>query len=167
MRDGAGQELKFEWAKYRKAIFHWPLDFPLIVNTIPTMRWLLIGNSLSPAVGEALKRFAHHVFGLADAELPADAGPEQILETAAKKQWDILTTDSSLAEFPFEWNRRMTRCLVYLQLAGGEVEQDDAIDRLFARYKRLTPGRLYTVTETRVKVRQFPTNVHLLSKGND
>ena len=42
---------------------------------------------------------------------------------------------------------------MYLQLEGGDVEQDDAIDRLFARYKRLTPGRLYTVTASRVKVR--------------
>jgi hypothetical protein len=167
MRNGALQGLRFELRSDEKALLRRSLDFPLVLNTIPTMRWLLIGSSMSPAVGEALKRFKHHVFGLADAELPADAGPEQILEAAAKKQWDILTTDSSLAEFPFEWNRRMTRCMVYLQLAGGEVEQDDAIDRLFARYKRLTPGRLYTVTETRVKVRQFPTNVHLLSKGND
>jgi hypothetical protein len=130
------------------------------------MRWLLIGNSLSPAVGEALKRFGHHVFVMADAELPAEAGPEQILETAAKKQWDILTADSALAEFPFEWNRRMTRCMVYLQLSGGEVEQDDAIDRLFARYKRLTPGRLYTVTESRVKVRQFPTVLRERERGS-
>jgi hypothetical protein len=46
---------------------------------------------------------------------------------------------------------------VFLQLPGADVEQDDAIDRLFTRYKRLTPGRLYTVTETRVKVRQLPS----------
>ena len=32
----------------------------------------------------------------------------------------------------------------------------DAIDRLFARYKRLSPRRLYTVTATRVKIRQLP-----------
>jgi hypothetical protein len=36
------------------------------------------------------------------------------------------------------------------------VEQDDAITRLFERYKRLTPGRLYTVTGSRVKIRQLP-----------
>ena len=50
------------------------------------------------------------------------------------------------------------RVVVYLQLEGGDVEQDDAIDRLFKRYKRLTPGRLYTVTGSRVKVRQLPTS---------
>jgi hypothetical protein len=47
---------------------------------------------------------------------------------------------------------------VFLQLEGGDVEQDDAIDRLFARYKRLSPGRMYTVTGTRVKIRQLPGN---------
>jgi hypothetical protein len=30
------------------------------------------------------------------------------------------------------------------------------VDRLFDRYKRLSPGRLYTVTGSRVKVRQLP-----------
>ena len=48
------------------------------------------------------------------------------------------------------------RSIVYLQLEGGDVEQDDAVDRLFERYKRLTPGRLYTVTGSRVKIRQLP-----------
>ena len=48
------------------------------------------------------------------------------------------------------------RSVVYLHLEGGDVEQDDAVTRLFERYKRLTPGRLYTVTASRVKVRQLP-----------
>jgi len=34
--------------------------------------------------------------------------------------------------------------------------QADAIERLFERYKRLTPKRLYTVTANRVKIRQLP-----------
>jgi predicted GTPase len=46
---------------------------------------------------------------------------------------------------------------VLLDVPVGDLEQDDAIDRLFARYKRLTPGRLYIVTPGRVKVRQLPT----------
>ena len=44
--------------------------------------------------------------------------------------------------------------MVHLNVDEGEIEQDDAIDRLFTRYKRLSPGRLYTVTGGRVKVRQ-------------
>ena len=50
------------------------------------------------------------------------------------------------------------RSIVYFQLEGGDVEQDDAVTRLFERYKRLTPGRLYTVTASRVKVRQLPSS---------
>ena len=61
------------------------------------------------------------------------------------------------AAAPFEQSTSFNRSLVFLQLAGGDVEQDDAIDRLFKRYKRLAPGRLYTVTGSRVKVRQLPT----------
>jgi hypothetical protein len=35
-------------------------------------------------------------------------------------------------------------------------DQGAAITRLFERYKRLTPRRLYTVTRSRVKIRQLP-----------
>jgi hypothetical protein len=57
---------------------------------------------------------------------------------------------------PFSQGKSFRRSIVYLQLQGGEVELDDAVDRLFTRFKRLTSGRLYTVTATRVKVRQLP-----------
>jgi hypothetical protein len=75
---------------------------------------------------------------------------------ARAAQLDICTTDAALSAAPFLLKFWFNRSIVYLQLEGGEVEQDDAIDRLFARYKRLTPGRLYTVTGSRVKVRQLP-----------
>jgi hypothetical protein len=48
------------------------------------------------------------------------------------------------------------RSVVFYQLKGGAVELDDAVDRLFTRYKAPSPGRFHTVTETRVKVRQLP-----------
>jgi len=48
------------------------------------------------------------------------------------------------------------RADVQARRGHGDVEQDDAIDRLYARYKRLTPGRMYTVTGSRVKIRQLP-----------
>ena len=89
-------------------------------------------------------------------DLAADASPAEVLEAAHAKQLDVVTNDLSLASAPFETSVKFGRSLVFLQLSGGEVEQDDAIDRLFARYKRLTPGRMYTVTETRVKIRQLP-----------
>jgi hypothetical protein len=120
------------------------------------MRWLTHGTTLAPAVNEALVRHGHKVISAAEINLPIDASPDQVLETAHKAQLDLLTTDGALADAPFATPSSFSRSLVYLQLEGGEVEQDDAVDRLFERYKRLTPGRLYTVTGTRVKIRQLP-----------
>ena len=120
------------------------------------MRWLLHGN-LSPAVGEAMKRHEQEVRTPADLQLAPDAQPVDVFEIARKSQLDILTADPGLAQAPFESPARFPRTMVFLNVEGGEVEQDDAIDRLFQRYKRLSPGRLYTVTASRVKIRQLPT----------
>ena len=117
------------------------------------MRWLLHGK-LTSAVSDALKRHGHDVQesnGEAISELAA------VLESAKKDQLDLLTSDAAMAQAPFDLDFWFNRSIVYLQLEGGPVEQDDAVDRLFDRYKRLSPGRLYTVTENRVKVRQLPT----------
>jgi hypothetical protein len=144
------------------------------------MRWLLIGN-LSPAVSEALVRHGHTVTTPADAGLPEHASVAETLAFAHQKQLDVLTNRHDLAVALFGDSSptpdtdddtdspptpssgggakgvRFIRTLVYLQLPGGDVEQDDAIDRLFDRYKRLATGRLYTITESRVKIRQLPT----------
>ena len=120
------------------------------------MRWLLHGN-LTPAVAEALRRHEHTPVLPAEIDLPADAPPQLVVETAKAKQLDILTADPAIAAAVFDLDLYLFRSIVYLQLPGGDVEQDDAIDRLFKRYKRLTPDRLYTVTESRVKVRQLPS----------
>jgi hypothetical protein len=119
------------------------------------MRWLLHGN-LTPAVTDALKRHGHAPADLASIGLTPDAEPRAILEAAKKGQLDLLTAQPALAQAPFDLDFWFDRSMVFLQLEGGDVEQDDAIDRLFKRYKRLTPGRLYTVTGSRVKVRQLP-----------
>ena len=123
--------------------YHWP------------MRWLMHGN-LTPAVGDALRRHGHV------ASLPGELGievldPDELFKAAGARQLDVITADQELAHAPFENGIPFARSVVFLQLEGGDVEQDDAIDRLFTRYKRLTPGRLYTVTGSRVKVRQLPT----------
>ena len=112
------------------------------------MRWLLHGP-LDPSVSAALQRHGQKIE-------PADTAlmiPAAVLEHCRRAQLDILTRDPTLIDAAADAG--FARTLVYLQLPGGEVEQDDAIDRLFQRYKRLGPGRLYTVTETRVKVRQL------------
>jgi hypothetical protein len=119
------------------------------------MQWLLHGQ-LTPAVRDALVRHEQKPHDLAELELSPDSTPQEVLKAAGKKQWEILTTDQSLVQAPYEQQIPFARCIVFLQLEGGDVEQDDAIDRLFDRYKRLTPGRLYTVTASRVKIRQLP-----------
>jgi hypothetical protein len=119
------------------------------------MRWLVHGN-LTQAAVEALLRHEHKAVRAEQAGLAPDASPEDVLKTAAKQQLDVITASPELASAPFELHLPFNRSLVFIQLEGGDVEQDDAIDRLFARYKRLTPGRLYTVTASRVKVRQLP-----------
>ena len=120
------------------------------------MRWLLHGN-VTRAAADALERHGHKTMTVDELELPEGASELDLLKAAHTKQLDVITTDAQLAEVLFQQRLRFDRSLVYVQLEGGDVEQDDAIDRLFARYKRLTPGRLYTVTATRVKIRQLPS----------
>ncbi len=115
------------------------------------MRWMIFGN-LTPAVAEALTRHEHAIV----ATEPGDR--VGALQQARASQLDLLTNDAELVEAIYSPEAKpFQRSVVYLQLSGGDVEQGDAVDRLFLRYKRLTPGRLYTVTQNRVKVRQLPT----------
>jgi hypothetical protein len=118
------------------------------------MRWLLDSN-LDAAVAAALVRHEQQVRDAASLALPA-TDPATLLGAAAKEQLELITADFAVVDFCFAQKFWFRRVMVYLQLSGGDVEQDDAIDRLFKRYKRLTPGRLYTVTANRVKVRQLP-----------
>ena len=121
------------------------------------MRWLLHGP-MTAAVADALRGRGDSVVEPSAAGVPTDAQPGDVLKAAHKAQVDVMTTDAKLAESAFAPEAPpFGRSIVYLQLEGDEVEQDDAVGRLFERYKRLTPGRLYTVTGTRVKVRQLPS----------
>ena len=119
------------------------------------MRWVLHGN-LSPAVAEALVRHEQKAFPVAELDVAPDAPPREFWKAAQTKQFEVMTTDSKRVQAIFDEDIWFNRVVVFLQLEGGDVEQDDAVDRLFKRYKRLTPGRLYTVTGSRVKIRQLP-----------
>ncbi len=118
------------------------------------MRWLLHGN-LSSAAVEAMRRHGQQVVTPAEIDLPANAAPDDVLKAADLAQLDILTADGALADAPFALDRWFQRTVVWV-MVQGDVEQDDAIDRLFARYKRLSGKRLYTLTPGRVKIRQLP-----------
>jgi hypothetical protein len=117
----------------------------------------MLHGPMTSAVADALRRHGHTVQDMNEFGLPPAADPAMVLKTADAAQLDILTTAATLSAAPFAVDFVFHRSIVYLQLEGGDVEQDDAVDRLFTRYKRLTPGRLYTVTGSRVKVRQLPS----------
>jgi len=120
------------------------------------MRWLLHGN-LTAAVGEALRQRGDTPVDPAAVGVTPETPQAEVLKAAHKAQLDLMTNDVKMAEAPFgDEAPTFGRSIVYLQLEGGEVEQDDAVTRLFERYKRLTPGRLYTVTGSRGKIRQLP-----------
>jgi hypothetical protein len=120
------------------------------------MRWLVHGSRTSSAVSAALVRRGDTPTTPAEIELPPDAPAAEVIKAAEQRQLDLITTDPALAAAPFEQPVRYQRSLVYLQLTGGDAEQEAAVNRLFERYKRLTPGRMYTVTGSRVKIRQLP-----------
>jgi hypothetical protein len=119
------------------------------------MRWYVHGN-LTPAAVAAIVRHGHTAQSASD--VFGDAAPAQanLLKELHARQLDLITADKSIVQQRFDTAQPFSRSIVFLQLTGGDVEQDDAIDRLFARYKSPKPGLLYTVTETRVKVRQLP-----------
>ena len=115
------------------------------------MRWLLHGK-MSDAVADALRRHGHSVESL-------DSPPSEVADfvrLAHEKQLDVVTTDASLLAVAGRSVARFDRSIVFLQAETGDTAQSEAIDRLFERYKRLTPGRIYMVTASRVKVRQLP-----------
>jgi predicted nuclease of predicted toxin-antitoxin system len=121
------------------------------------MRFLLIGNPpLAPAVADAIVRHGHQVSTPESINLTHASPKEDILKAAERHQLEIVTADPDLADAPYALDYYFPRTIIWLQLEGAEVEQDDAIDRLFARYKSPKPKRLYTLTETRVKIRQLP-----------
>ena len=122
------------------------------------MRWLVHGN-LTPAVRDALVRLGHTAETVAEVIADQAVDFDELIALVRRTQRDLLTTDKDLVQHLLDRTPKLDRSVVHLQLAGGDVEQDDAIDRLFARYKRLKPDMLYTVTETRVKVRQLPTTL--------
>jgi len=110
----------------------------------------LIHGPIAPAVGAALRQLGHDAEEFGQNDLSAD----ELLEQCHVKQLDIVTADAALARSACEFRGKFDRCIVYVQTTGPDA-QGQAIERLFERYRRLSPRRLYTVTESRVKVRQL------------
>ncbi len=96
---------------------------------------------------------------LSDAEEPgiveAPDSPQTLLPLLQKKQLQLLTTDTKFIADLYE-QKVLFPGVIVLILEQSEGTQAEAIDRLFERYPRLTPRRLYTITGSRVKIRQLP-----------
>jgi hypothetical protein len=116
------------------------------------MQWLLH----APLPAQMLIDLGHKAHLPEELSLPVGATPQDVLTAAHAKQWDVISTDAELAKSALSRQTPFNRCMVYLQLSGGVEELREGVNRLFSRYPRLTPQRLYTVTASRVKVRQLP-----------
>lgn len=114
------------------------------------MRWLVHGD-MPQQVIQSLRKHGHSVATVSELGLEA-CDQAELLRHASKKQLEIITSDADLAVAACRGPSGFARTIVLLK----PDRFDDAVDRLFARYRRLSPGRLYTVTASRVKVRQLP-----------
>jgi hypothetical protein len=120
------------------------------------MRFLTHGQ-IHPDALVALKK--HEQAAHQPEELGDDANaasPATLLPILQKKQWNLLTTDTDFINDLYEQKFPFSGIIVLLLESVEGPQQAAAIDRLFERYKRLTPRRLYTVTPSRVKIRQLP-----------
>ncbi len=122
------------------------------------MRFLIHG-AVHPDAAAALVRHeqaCHAILELSDDAAAAD-NPVLLLPLLEKRQWNLLTTDTEFVRSLYEKKVEFSGVIVQLLDDPAVLEnQGAAIDRLFERYKRLTPRRLYTVTASRVKIRQLP-----------
>ena len=120
------------------------------------MRFLTHGK-IHPDALAALKK--HEQATHQPEELGDDANaqsPATLLPLLQKKQWQLLTTETDFINDLYEQKFPFAGIIVLLLESEECADQAAAIDRLFERYKRLTPRRLYTVTPSRVKIRQLP-----------
>ena len=122
-----------------------------VVAYCVALRFLLHGQ-LGPDVAAALAELGHKSATPADLKLAANATPGEVAEACRAGQYELVTADGGGAT-----SAGRGRVVVYLHDAPENHAQ--SVARLFERYKRLTPGRLYTVTAGRVKVRQLPAAV--------
>jgi len=132
------------------------------------MRFLLHGI-IHPDTQAALTRHeqvCHLPLELsADTDAPGEilSNPELLFPLLQIKQWQLITTDTELVQQLYEKKIDFPGIIVLLLESRTSAEdanpiasQAKGIDRLFERYPRLTPRRLYTVTPNRVKIRQLP-----------
>lgn len=127
------------------------------------MRFFVHGT-VTPEAQQALVRHGHGVHTAlelseeTDAPAALEGSPAEFLALLAKRQWHLFTTDTEFIRRMYEEKAEFPGGVIVLLLDRPEElhDQAPAVDRLFERYKRLTAKRMYTITPTKVKVRQLP-----------
>ena len=121
------------------------------------MRFLIHG-AIHADAQKALLKHEHHCHTLpADTDAAVAEAPAELCKLLAKQQWNLLTTDSDFVARLYEEHVNFAGVIVLLLDDPAVLnDQPAAIDRLFERYHRLSSWRLYTVTASRVKIRQLP-----------
>jgi hypothetical protein len=124
------------------------------------MRFAAHGN-VTPETIAALKAAGHHVHALSELTSdeisdPAALAPVDLLAALVRKQWQLITTDGALVHTIFENKLEFPRGLIVHIQTEDPADHPAAIARLFERYSRLTPKRMYILTASRVKIRQLP-----------
>ncbi|MEM1012220.1 MAG: hypothetical protein AAGI46_08360 [Planctomycetota bacterium] len=121
------------------------------------MRFLLPDDAADD-VRQAFAEAGHKVMTSAEIDLAADASPIDRREAARRHQLELIVTNrqSLDAVLPGSGDKAtFGRTLIFLN--SGPSDAPLAVHRLFDRYKRLSPGRLYSVSPQRVKVSQLPS----------
>lgn len=126
------------------------------------MQFYLMG-SLDDTIAAALVRHGHKahrageaVAGGNEPAAPVDDSPAEVIAFLQARQWNLVTTDSAWLRRLYEEKVEFPAGMIIHLLESAAGEDGAAIDRLFERYKRLTTKRLYTITGSRVKIRQLP-----------
>ena len=111
-------------------------------------------------VGEVLRELGHQAQRYADAGIDPAMTPRQLLAAARTRQLELIVAGRETIEAMLPGSGdKQTFGRVLVQLPGKPEEQEEAIARLFFRFKRLTPGRLYTATPDHAKARQLPISL--------
>jgi len=126
------------------------------------MRFLIHG-AVHPDAQGALVKHEHVCHALLELSADTDAptkmadDPALLMPLLDKKQWNLVTTDGDFLRALYEKKVAFGGLIIFI-LDDPEVlhDQGPAIDRLFERYPRLTAKRMYTITASRVKIRQLP-----------
>ena len=123
------------------------------------MHFHLFGE-VSSEITTGLTRHGHTLHTLADlgdhpqaTELAAPS-PELLMSVLEQKQWNCLTADGEFLRRFYE--EKIIFPYLIIHVLPTALNDATAVDRLFERYPRLTPRRMYTITPSRIKIRQLP-----------